>query len=45
MDFLGHKLERSLNHLALGCDAIIEDSELLQDQFAEVNNQLMRSNH
>lgn len=29
MNYLGVKLERSLNHLALGDDVIVEDSSLL----------------
>jgi hypothetical protein len=31
MEYLGIKLERSLNHLGLGEDVIVEDSELLAE--------------
>lgn len=45
MDFLGKKLERSLNHLPLGEDVIIEDSNLLTEQLNEIVNQMQTSNH
>lgn len=32
MEFIGQKLEKSLNHLPLGPDIIIEDPQLLSDQ-------------
>jgi hypothetical protein len=38
MELLGQKLERSLNHLALGHDVIIEDSDLMTEQLREINN-------
>jgi hypothetical protein len=40
MDVLGHKVEKSLNHLALGDDVIVEDSNLLVDQIIEISNQI-----
>jgi hypothetical protein len=38
MEFLGQKLERSLNHLPIGCDVIIEDSDLMTEQLSEITN-------
>ena len=44
MDFLGQKIERSINHMPLDHDVIVEDSELMKEQIAEINNQVIRSN-
>eukprot|EP00347_Sterkiella_histriomuscorum_P006859 403351160 len=43
MDYLGQKMERALNHLPIGCDTIIEDSDLMRDQISDIGNQMQRS--
>ena len=44
LDALGSRLEGSLNQLAVGCDVIVEDSDLMLDQLSEIANQLTRAN-
>lgn len=45
LDLLGRKLETCLNQLVLGNDVIVEDSDLMIEQLAEIAKQIAQANH